>query len=225
MPFENQAVLSDPSAENAAAIVHRATEVIAENAAAVINAALERFGVEYRVRADDARLVDEAVSLAAAHDAAYRHDVGMDAAFRELAKLDQHLADLVDRRNALAGVPSLAPSQAHQLGLIEDEIAAVRSVAIRARVALAEVDNGSHAEAVARGQAALERAQHGIVSAAVVAHVDAAEAALVAAVAAFREINRIGVKHLGADIEAYIPSPAVAELVGGFVLAFTSRQT
>lgn len=215
MSFEPNAVL--PAAdENLAAIVHRMAEVVSERAAASINVGLARFGVAYRVQADDARLVDQSINLAAAHDAHYRHDVGMQAAFDDLAKLDQHLADLVDRRSALAGVPHPSPSQAHQLGLIEDDIAAVRAVAMRARVALAEVDNGSHAEAVARCQAALERAQHGIVSAAVAAHVDAAEAALVEAVAAFREVNRIGVKHLCVDVtDGWIPSPAVAALFGG----------
>lgn len=206
----------DEAAENLAAqIVHRAAEIIASDAADVINAGLERFGVAYRVAADDSRLADESVNLAAAHDAAHRHEAGMHSAHLELATLDRHIAAIVVRTRALrAGIPS--PAQGRELGLLGEDLSALRDVACQARLMLADVDNGSRAEAVARCQAALERAQHGIVAAAMADYVDAAERALVDAVGAMRELNRIGVKHFGEDVtEGWIPSPAVEALFAG----------
>jgi len=56
-------------------IVARAADMIAEQTAASINAGLERFGVAYRVDANDPRLVDSVVELAIAHNEAHKREL------------------------------------------------------------------------------------------------------------------------------------------------------
>src|SRR5260370_21108790 len=69
----NQAVTQEQAAANLdAMIVQAASDLIGERTAATINAGLSRFGVAYRVQADDARLTDATIDLATAQDAAHK---------------------------------------------------------------------------------------------------------------------------------------------------------
>ena len=76
-------------------------------------------------------------------------------------------------------------------------------------------DGGFLAAAVRLNARALEIVQHRIVSASMEQHVQSIESDLVKAVAKYREINQLGVKHFGeAAADEWIPSPETAALFG-----------
>lgn len=209
-------VVVKAAADLDAQILRATAKLILERQVAVIRAAFERFGMAAPVdESSFERLQDPATALAAAHDAAHRHDDGVARAHQELAEIDKHILARVARRHALvAGEPSLEAS--HQIVQIDGDLAALCDVTGQARTMLVEADDGTHASTVERCTAALERATHGIVADAVAAHVEQAERALVDAVAAMREISRIGVKYFGDEVAAgYIPDVRIAALIGG----------
>jgi len=75
-------------------------------------------------------------------------------------------------------------------------------------------DDGMHAAEVSLVMRALDLTQHNILAEVLAAHVRRMEIRLVSAVGAFRQANEIGLG-LGMDIEAWIPTPEFALLVGG----------
>ncbi|MDR6504067.1 hypothetical protein J2785_007261 [Burkholderia ambifaria] len=213
MSAVNNAVTPAESAADLDARILRGTaDLIVEQQVKVIHAALGRFGVAHIDEGSFERLQEPAMALARAHNAAHLHDDGVARAHQALAGLDKHIIARIERRRSLvAGEPSLEAS--HQIGLIDDDLAVLRGVAVQVQVMLGRIDTGEHDVAVERCVGALQLVTHGIVADAMAACVEKAEHALVALVQAYREVQALGAKHLKLATIEWIPTPEFAELV------------
>ncbi|MFM0385871.1 hypothetical protein [Paraburkholderia dipogonis] len=213
MSAVNNAVTpAEAAADLDARILCGTTDLIVGEQVKVIRTALDRFGMVHIDEGSFERLQEPAMALARAHNAAQLHDDGVARAHQELAGLDKHILARVQRRRSLvAGEPSLEAS--YQIGLIDDDLAALRGVAVHARVMLGQIDTGQHDAAVERCVGALQFVTHSIVADAMTARVEKAERALVALVQAYREVQALGAKHLNLDTIEWIPTPEFAELV------------
>lgn len=110
----------------------------------------------------------------------------------------------------------LDPQANPEFFALANECNAITATLIAAHDALAMLDLGAGAADVTRCTTDLNRAEHGILTEILVGHVDRAEHALLSAVAALREVTRIGVKHLGPDVGAdYVPGAGIVALLAG----------
>ena len=204
---------AEAAADLDARILRHTADLIVEGQVKVIRTALDRFGVAHIDERSFERLQEPAMALACAYNAVHLHDDGVARAHHELAGIDRHILARVEyRRSLVAGEPS--PEALYQIGLIDDDLAALRGVAVQARVMLGQLDAGEHdAASVVRCVGALQLVTHGIVADATAACVDKAERALVALVRAHYEVQALGAKYLKPDPIEWIPTPEFAELV------------
>jgi hypothetical protein len=182
--------------------------------------ALARFGVDgYRVPADDDRLNDVAAALAAANHTEMQITDELATLQQSVAVLDQRFAERAARMEAIRAnrrPADLSPNEAHEFASLGCECDAITATLTDARATLAMLDLGAGAADVARCTTDLNRAEHSILSEIMAGHVDRAEHALLSAVAALREVTRIGVKHLGPDVgEDYVPGAGMVALLAG----------
>jgi hypothetical protein len=200
-------------------VLEGSTELIAARSIAGINMALERFGVDYRVPLDDDRLNDVAAALAKANHVELKISEELSTLQRYLAVLDQRFAECAARMEVLGAarvVCALDPREDSEFFALTRERALITATLIGAREMLAMLDLGAGAADVARRTTDLNRAEHSILSEIMAGHVDRAEHALLSAVAALREVTRIGVKHLGPDVgEDYVPGAGMVALLAG----------
>lgn len=200
-------------------IIEGSSELIAARAIAGINAVLERFGVDYRVPLDDDRLNDEAAALAEANHVEMTISEELATLQRSLAVLDQRFAECAARMDVLRAGRlecDMDPRESQEFFDLARERVSIAGTLIGARGTLAMLDMGAGAADVARCTTELNRAEHSILTEILVGHVARCEHALLAAVAALREVTRIGVKHLGEDVgEDYIPGAGIVKMLAG----------
>jgi hypothetical protein len=201
-------------------IVEGIAELTVVRAIASNNAVLARFGVEYRVPIDDARLNDVAANLAKAVHAEQSIELEAADLQKTIAFAEERLESLYRQIGRLIGgdrtSDDLDQFEIRRVIALRCEADDLRWIAIDARKKLEQIDAGAAAADVARCTAELNRAEHSILMEILAGHVDRAEHALLDAVAALREVARIGTKHLGPDVGAgYIPNPRIVALLAG----------
>lgn len=200
-------------------VIEGSTELIVARSIADINGVLERVGVDYRVPLDDDRLNHVAAALAKANHVELKISDELATLQRSLAVLDQRFAECAARMEVLGAasvVCALDPREDSEFFALAGERAFITATLIGAREMLAMLDLGAGAADVARRTTDLNRAEHSILSEIMAGHVDRAEHALLSAVAALREVMRIGVKHLGPGVgEDYVPGAGMVALLAG----------
>jgi len=112
------------------------------------------------------------------------------------------------------GVEYRAPADEPRLTDVVIDLGYTHNEQCKRDVGMLPDDGGIWAAAVRLNARAVEVMQHRIVQAALEQHVRAVELDLVKAVSEYRELNQRGAKHLGADVEDWIPSPETAALFG-----------
>ncbi|CAE6694088.1 hypothetical protein R69619_00391 [Paraburkholderia nemoris] len=199
-------------------VLEGSTELIAARSIAAINMALERFGVDgYRVPAEDDRLNDVAAALAAANHTEMQIAEELAILQQSLAVLDQRFAERTARMDVILAnrrPADLSPNEALEFASLRCECDAITATLTDTRAALTLLDMGASAADVARCTTDLNRAEHSILSEILAGHVNRAERALLSAVAALREVTRIGVKHLGPGVGGdYAPGAGMVALL------------
>ncbi|MCI0146669.1 hypothetical protein KNO81_12300 [Paraburkholderia sediminicola] len=198
-------------------IVEGSAELIVIRAIETINGVAKHFGVDYRVPLDDDRMNDVAVNLAKANHAKMQIDEELAMLSTSFAVLDERFAERTARMSVLrAGrlASDLDPHAQPEFFALAGECTAITAAMIASHDALAKIDICAGARDVARCTADLNRVEHSILMEIMAGPVDRAEHALLDAVAALRDVARIGTKHLGPDVAAdYIPNPRVVELL------------
>jgi hypothetical protein len=198
-------------------IVEGSTELIQARSIAGINAVLERFDVDYRVPLDDVRLADAATALAKAIQGEQVLGEELAAAQWHLYCLRVRIDEHAPRKDAILAGHSLSTVE-REFARIGDECDGLKKVIDDALESLAVLDTSAAAADVARCTTELSRAEHSILAQIMAGHVDRAEHALLSAVAALREVTRIGVKHLGPDVgEDYVPGAGMVALLARLI--------
>ncbi|CAB3665198.1 hypothetical protein [Paraburkholderia rhynchosiae] len=198
-------------------IVEGSAELIAARSITAINAALKRFDLDYRVPLDDDRLNDVATALSKANHVELKFSEELATLQQSLGALERRFFQCVARMEAILANRQLADLDSDELrrfAAVGEECCATIRRLTATQTALAQLDTGAAAAAVARCSAAVDRVGYGILTETMVGHVIRAERALIDAVEAMRAVGQIGARHLGGDGMSHTPDSRLVELLG-----------
>ncbi|MGF6936977.1 hypothetical protein OKW41_006139 [Paraburkholderia sp. UCT70] len=198
-------------------IVEGSAELIAARSISVINAVLKRFDVNYRVPLDDDRLNDVATALSRANHVELKISEELATLQQSLGALERRFSECLARMEAILANRQLVDldfDELRRFAALGEECRATTRRLTATQAALAQLDTGAAAAAVARCSAEVDRVGYGILAETMVGHVICAERALIDAVEAMRAVGHIGARHLGGAGMSHTPDSRLVELLG-----------